>query len=127
MKSWTNWLELSQQNVHSVPLHAKGIYVIRRINNVPPNESDIIYIGNAGTGNQGVGKRLRNLLRGLQQSGNENSSNNHCASPKIQRYLNDGLQFSWVECNKAPDGVEKALLLAFWTSIGKLPTCNEKF
>jgi hydroxymethylglutaryl-CoA reductase len=127
MKSWTNWIELSQQNVSDVPDHAKGIYVIRRTRNVDANNSDIIYIGSAGTGNQGVGMRLGNLLRGLQLTDDRDASNNHSASPRIRRYLDDALQFSWVECLQAPDGIEKALLLAFWTSTGRLPVCNERF
>ena len=42
-------------------------------------------------------------------------------------FRNDGLQFSCFECFQKPDGVEKAFLLGFWVSTGKLPKCNLNF
>ena len=127
MKSWSNWLELSHENVKNVPEHALGVYVIRRTINIESNNSDIIYIGSSGNGNQGVGKRLKNLVRGLSLTDDTKAKNKHAASPVIRQYIQDGLQFSWIECLQVPDGVEKAFLLAFWTSNGGLPICNKRF
>ena len=127
MKSWSNWADLSDHNVGSVNKHAKGVYAIRKTTNVQPTESDIIYIGTSGKGSQGVGTRLANLLKGLRETNDKKASDYHSASLKIRPYLKNNLQYSWIECHRAPDGVEKALFLAFWISVGKLPVCNKQF
>lgn len=127
MRSWSNWTQLSKENIKTVPRDAKGVYVIRihRKDNAK-SSTDIIYIGSSGTGKQGIGRRLNNLMNGLKKS-DKSASNNHSASQKIRQYVNKNLEFSWVPCSQAPDGVEKALLLGFWVSTGKLPVCNSRF
>ena len=132
MKSWTDWVDLSAENVRAVPEDAKGVYVIRKKGARSEKESDIIYIGQSGKGRQGVankrqgvGKRLTNLVAELKSSSNK--GNNHSAGLKIKEHLKNGLQFSWIECVENPDGVEKALLLAFFCSAKKLPVCNNSF
>ncbi len=126
MRSWTDWKDLTKANVENVSRSIKGVYVIRKKRRVMGRSSDIIYIGQAGTGEQGMGQRLRNLLKGLECEDDERSKELHSKSPCIKKYLNDNLQFSWIAC-KSPDGVEKALLLAFHVSTGKLPVCNKNF
>jgi len=116
MKSWRKWSALDSTGVMAVPKDAKGVYVIRRTLGITDQDpSDLIYIGSSGKGAQGLGKRLRRLLNGK-----------HSAAKRIKRFIRDGLQFSWFEC-QTPDGVEKALLLAFKVSTGKLPACNKQF
>jgi hypothetical protein len=118
-------MDLNISNVKKVPKNVKGIYAIRKTKNVGATESDIIYIGHAGTGAQGVGQRLRNLIAGLESD--RNGDERHSASPKIKRHIKAGLQFSWLKCSKSPDGVEKAFLLAFNCSMASLPVCNDNF
>lgn len=127
MKSWTDWRPLNKVEIKNVPAGKKGVYAIRKRTNVLPSEPDIIYIGQAGTGEQALGKRLYHLLRGIELLDDSTAANNHSASPKMRRYVNDQLEFSWIESLKAPDGLEKAFLLAFYISANKLPECNEKF
>ena len=55
MKSWSDWKDFTKENVKTVPANIKGVYVIRTKKNIKGVQSDIIYIGQAGTGNQGVG------------------------------------------------------------------------
>ena len=125
MKSWTDWKDLTSENIRTVRKGTIGVYVIRKKGSVGNNESDIIWIGQAGGGRQGIDQRLRYLLNGLKSS--RPKSKNHSAVHEMKKHLKAGLQFSWLECCQAPDGVEKALLLAFWVSTGKLPDCNKKF
>jgi hypothetical protein len=127
MKSWTNWVELTKCNIKKVPKDSKGVYVIRTTKNIETNKSDIIYIGSAGTGKQTVRVRLQNLLRGINCKNGIIAKNVHTASIEIRKHAKNKLEFSWLECFQAPDGVEKAFLLAFWTSTGKRPTCNKRF
>ena len=123
MKSWTNWVELTKQNIKNVPKNTKGVYVIRRTKNVKAGDSDIIYIGNAGTGKRGVRERLSGLILGLKTKDDKKAKNLYHAIKRIRGHINEGLEFSWIECFQAPDGVEKAFLLAFWISSGKLSVC----
>lgn len=125
MKSWTDWKDLTTENVSTLPKNAKGVYVIRKKGNFTGHNSDIIYIGQAGTRQQGVDIRLRDLLRDLKSS--RDKWRDHAASQKIRKHLKAGLQFSWLESFQSPDGVEKALLLAFKCSTGILPECNDYF
>ncbi len=114
MKSWSNWKELNECNVKELSNGVKGVYVIRTtdtsVNTV--SDSDIIYIGCSE--DQGIKERLLKLIRGQS----------HSAAQCIRNYNN--LEFSWFGCS-CPDGVEKALLLAFKVSCCRLPECNKKF
>ena len=125
MNSWTNWMELNSNNIRNIPKDAKGVYVIRKKRSIVKNDSDIIYIGQSGRKKQGVGTRLNNLLKDVTST--RNKWKYHAASQKIKKYLKSGLEFSWIKCFKSPDGVEKAMLLAFNYSTGKLPECNDIF
>ena len=125
MKSWSDWKDFTKENVKTVPANIKGVYVIRTKKNIKGVQSDIIYIGQAGTGNQGVGTRLKNLLKDVQSS--EKKWKYHSASQKVKKYFKYGLQYSWLQCFQSPDGVEKAFLLAHKCSSGKLPVCNDGF
>lgn len=118
MRSWTNWKSLNGENVREIPQDATGVYAIRAKSLHDDPESDIICIGCSGVGNvQGLRQRLRRLL----------NAQDHTAAPCVHTYGEDDLELSWLKCSQAPDGVEKALLLAFWTSVGRLPRCNNRF
>ena len=125
MNSWTNWMDLNSDNVKAIPKNVKGVYVIRKTKNIGTSESDIIYIGHAGTGEQGIGQRLRYLISDLQNR--RKKSKNYSPSQKINKHIKSGLQISWLKCSKNPDGVEKALFLAFNCSTASLPVCNDNF
>ena len=125
MKSWSNWKDLTDENILRIPASAKGVYVLRKTKNIRAKASDIIYIGQSGTGKQGIRKRLKNLLSEMNSS--RDKWKNHSASQKIKKHIKSGLQFSWVQCSKYSDGVEKAFLLAFISSAKKLPDCNDRF
>lgn len=135
MLSWTDWKDLSRENLKKVPKDAKGVYIIRIIKCFPDICSDIIYIGKSGEENicpnkiqknkQGIRIRLNNLLNDIEST--RNKWKYHSASQKIKKYKKYGLQYSWIKCNHAPDSVEKAFLLACKCSTGKLPICNSRF
>ena len=115
MKSWSNWLKLTRENIiDNVPKKEKGVYAIR-ITKVKNEKSDIIYIG-CGKKNGRLRTRLLAIARGR----------NHCAASEINQFKNRGLEFSWF-ATSVPDGVEKALFIAFWISTGQRPKCNKSF
>ncbi len=126
MRSWSNWETLNKSNVGAVLRNAQGVYAIRMASPPQDAESDIIYIGASGTGNQGVGKRLDRLLTGLGIVDEKRAKDYHSAAPRIRKYESHGLEFSWLECSRNPDGVEKALLIGFCVSASRLPICNTK-
>ena len=130
MRSWSGWRDLTAVNVNHIPRNAKGVYVIR-VKTLPQTDeawpSDILYIGMSGTGVQGVGKRLRNLLKALSIDDDQKASAIHCAAPKMRPYTVLGLEFSWFECRDNPDGAEKGLLLAHYASVSRLPPLNDGF
>ena len=119
MNSWSNWKNFSAEEVSNIPKKVKGVYVIRETSKPKPTHSDIIYIGSAGKGKQDIRQRLINLLRGIRASKLKLARHYHCASIRIKKHKK--LEFSWVKCHQAPDGVEKAFLLAFKCSTGKIP------
>jgi hypothetical protein len=125
MESWSNWVNLTSDNVKKIPKSTKGVYIIRTMKHLRTDSSDIIYIGEAGRKKQGVRERMSHLVRDVNGTGKKWKY--HYASKKIKKYEQGGLQFSWFRCNRNPDGVEKSLLLGFMSSTGKLPVCNSKF
>ena len=132
MNSWKNWQQLNDMQIKPGN-DEQGVYAIRVSRKPDDWSSDIIYIGESLR----LRNRLDNLRRALQRlvDGEEfNAAELHVAAPKIKDRIFDKMDFplkdieiSWIITLQNPDGVEKALLLAFYVSTHSLPLLNENF
>lgn len=121
MKSWSSWISLTATGIRSIPINIAGVYTIRVREIIPNYDSDIIYMGKS----KDISRRLKGLLDDLNND--REKWKGHSSSQKIKLYKKHGLEFSFIQVSKNSDGVEKALLLAFHCSNGRLPLCNRSF